>query len=138
VRGAIDLVQLIQSDPSKTENYTFEDLLDAAIVALRLKIWPAPTTDKTEEEIICVASYEKKVVEYFNKNKIDFNWQVQTFLMPNGKTYRPDCYLPDNNKWIEIKGYFRKDAREKWEWFTENYPNSELWDEEVLKKMNII
>ena len=52
VRGAIDLVQLIQSDPSKTDNYTFEDLLDAAIVALRLKIWPAPTTDKTEEEII--------------------------------------------------------------------------------------
>jgi len=52
VRGAIDLVQLIQHDPSKTDNYTFEDLLDAAIVALRLKIWPAPTTDKTEEEII--------------------------------------------------------------------------------------
>ncbi len=52
VRGAIDLVQLIQSDPSKTDNYTFEDLLDASIVALRLKIWPAPTTDKTEEEII--------------------------------------------------------------------------------------
>ncbi|KKL20247.1 hypothetical protein LCGC14_2457360, partial [marine sediment metagenome] len=26
---------------------------------------------KTNEEIICVASYEKKVVEYFNKNKIN-------------------------------------------------------------------
>ncbi|MHA2060799.1 MAG: AAA family ATPase [Candidatus Sifarchaeia archaeon] len=52
VRGAIDLVQLIQNDPSKAENYTFEDLLDAAIVSLRLKIWPSPTTDKTEEEII--------------------------------------------------------------------------------------
>jgi hypothetical protein len=52
VRGAIDLVQLIQNDPSKADNYTFEDLLDAAIVSLRLKIWPSPTTDKTEEEII--------------------------------------------------------------------------------------
>ena len=50
VRGAIDLVQLILHGPK--DNYTFEDLLDAAIVALRLKIWPAPTTDKTEEEII--------------------------------------------------------------------------------------
>ncbi|KKK48559.1 hypothetical protein LCGC14_3143890, partial [marine sediment metagenome] len=56
----------------------------------------------SHEEIVCVASYEKKTVEYFNKNKIDYNWQVQTFLMPNGKTFRPDCYLPDENKWIEI------------------------------------
>ena len=92
----------------------------------------------SHEEIVCVASYEKKTVEYFNKNKIDYNWQVQTFLMPNGKTFRPDCYLPDENKWIEIKGYFREDAQEKWEWFHKEYPNSELWDKKKLKEMKIL
>jgi len=30
-------------------------------------------------------SHEKHVVEYFNINKIDYNWQVQTFILPDGK-----------------------------------------------------
>jgi len=92
----------------------------------------------SNEEIICIASYEKKVVEHFNINHIDYNWQSQTFLMPNGKTYRPDCYLPDEDKWIEIKGYFRDDAKEKWNWFHKEYPNSELWDENKLKELKIL
>ena len=93
---------------------------------------------KTGEEIVCVASYEKKAVEYFNKNKINFRWQPRSFLMPNGKTYRPDLYLFAAKKWIEIKGYFREDAKEKWEWFHKEKPNSELWDKDKLKSMGII
>ncbi|WP_287588760.1 AAA family ATPase [Candidatus Borrarchaeum sp.] len=50
IRGAIDFIQLIMNGAK--DNYTFEDLLDAAIVSLRLKIWPAPTSNKSEEEII--------------------------------------------------------------------------------------
>jgi len=79
-----------------------------------------------------------KKFNYLNKNKIDFNWQPQVFLMPNDKTYTPDFYLPDQNLWIEIKGYFRKDALEKWEWFHKNYFNSELWNKEKLVKMKIL
>jgi len=98
---------------------------------------------KTGAEVVCVASYEKGVVEYFNKNKIDYNWQPKTFKMPpdkNGKikTYRPDCYLPDEDKWIEIKGYFRKDAEEKWNWFHKEHQNSELWNKQRLKEMRLI
>ena len=92
----------------------------------------------SREDVICSAGYEIATVEYFNKNKIDYNWQVQTFLMPDGRTFRPDCYLPDEDKWIEIKGYFRNDAQEKWEWFHKKYPNSELWDKDKLKEMNIL
>jgi len=93
---------------------------------------------KTGEELICVASYEKAVVEYFNKNKINFRWQPKTFKMPSGKTYRPDCYLFSARKWIEIKGYFRKDAEEKWNWFQTIKPNSELWNKQKLKEMGIL
>jgi len=92
----------------------------------------------SNEDIMCQGSYEKKTVEYFNANKIDYNWQVQIFLMPNGRTYRPDCYLPDEDKWVEIKGYFRKDAEEKWNWFHKEYPNSELWNEKILKQKGIL
>ena len=58
--------------------------------------------------------------------------------MPDGRTYRPDLYLPAEDKWIEIKGYFRADAEEKWNWFHKEYPNSELWNDEKLRKMKII
>lgn len=92
----------------------------------------------SNEDIVCQASYEKATVVYFNKNKIDYLWQVQTFLMPDGRTYRPDCYLPDSNLWVEIKGYFRKDAEEKWNWFKKEYPNSELWNQSVLKAKGIL
>jgi len=90
------------------------------------------------EDIDCTASYEKRTAEYFNNNQIDFNWKVQTFLMPDGRTFTPDCYLPNEDLWIEIKGYFREDAKEKWAWFQKNYPNSELWDKQKLKEMGII
>lgn len=98
---------------------------------------------KTNEEIICVASYEKRVIENLNKNHIDFKWHPEIFKMPpdeNGKikTYRPDLYLILDNKWIEIKGYFWDDAKEKWDWFHKEYPNSELWNEDKLKEMNIL
>lgn len=92
----------------------------------------------SNEEIVCTASYERKIVEYFNANNIDYNWQVQVFLMPDGRTYRPDFYLPDEDLWVEIKGYFRKDAQEKWEWFHSQYPNSELWDKTRLKEIGVI
>ena len=97
----------------------------------------------TGGEIVCVGSYEVKVVEYLNANRIEYLWQPQTFKMPsndNGraKTYRPDLYLADQDTWVEIKGYFRKDAQEKWEWFHSNYTNSELWDKSKLKELGIL
>ena len=92
----------------------------------------------SNENIVCVASYEKMVISYLNKNYIDYNWQPQVFTMLDGRTYRPDLYLPDEDKWIEIKGYFRDDAEEKWEWFHKEYPNSELWDKKKLKEAGIL
>lgn len=99
---------------------------------------------KTGDEVVCVASYEKKVVEYLNKNKIDYKWQHKVFKMTisSGKqtTYRPDLYIVGKKKpWIEIKGYFRDDAKEKWDIFYNNIkPNSELWDKNKLEEMGIL
>lgn len=98
----------------------------------KLKHW------NSNEELICVGSYEKSVVEYLNKNKINFRWQHKTFTMPNGKTYRPDLYLFGRRIWIEIKGYFRDDAKKKWDWFHKKHKNSELWNYNKLKEIGII
>ena len=93
---------------------------------------------KTGEELACTASYEKAVVEHLNINKIDFHWQPRSFKMSDGRKYYPDLYLFSNKKWIEIKGYFRKDAEEKWKWFQNIKPNSELWDKTKLEEMGIL
>jgi hypothetical protein len=90
---------------------------------------------KTGEELTCMASFEAFVVDYFNINKIEFEWQSRVFEMPDGRTYRPDLYLIKENTWIEIKGWMRKDAQEKWDWFRKEYPNSDLWNERKLKSM---
>ena len=93
---------------------------------------------KTNEELICKGSYEAKVVDYLNKNQINFLWQPKTFIMPNDKTYLPDLYLISENKWVEIKGWMRKDAQEKWDWFKTINPTAELWNKEKLKEMRIL
>jgi hypothetical protein len=81
---------------------------------------------KTGEEIVCQGSWEKVVVEYLNQNQIDFQWQIP-FTTNKDKTYFVDLFLPKYDIYVEIKGYFRKDAEEKWNWFHGEYSNSELW-----------
>lgn len=94
---------------------------------------------KTKEELVCVASYEAKVVNYLNKLKINYEWHPKTFSLSTGRKYTPDLYLVDQDLWIEIKGYFLDLSFEKWtEFHTKIQTNSELWDTQKLKQMNIL
>jgi hypothetical protein len=93
---------------------------------------------KTNEELVCQGSWEAKTVDHLNTNKIEYDWQPKIFTMPNGKTYRPDLLLTDKNVWVEIKGWMRKDAQEKWDWFKSEYSNADLWNKEKLKSMGIL
>jgi len=58
--------------------------------------------------------------------------------MSTGNKYYVDLYLPEKNIFIEIKGYMREKNKVKWEWFHQEYPNSELWNQEKLKEMGVI
>jgi len=135
-----DIVNKVKN--TNIEKYGFEFAAQNSEIALKSARSSNHITDiphwKTGELIPCHASYEVKTVQYFNKNQIDFKAQSRVFKMPNGKTYRPDFYLLQENKWIEVKGYMRKDAQEKWDWFHETYPNSELWDKTKLKSLGIL
>jgi len=90
------------------------------------------------EDIVCQGSCEYSTVIFLNSKYIDYLWQVQTFVMPDGRVYTPDFYLPDSNIWVEVKGYFFDDALEKCDWFQTIKPNSELWNKEKLKEMGVI
>ena len=110
---------------------------------------------KTNEEIVCSASYEPAAVNYLNNNKIEYLWQPKSFKIPSDilktekemkqSTYSPDIYLINENKWIEIKGAWRGRlingtpiSKIKWLWFHKEYPNSELWNYDYLKNKGIL
>lgn len=55
-------------------------------------------------------------------------------------TYTPDFYLKDIKKYIEVKGYWRDDAKDKFQAFCEQYPNLiiEVWNEQVLRQKGVL
>lgn len=90
---------------------------------------------KTSEELVCVGSYEKIVVDYLNEKKINFDWQPAVFQLANDLTFRPDMYLPDYNMWVEIKGFSREDFKIKWQEFIKIQPNSVIWSAKEIKQI---
>ncbi|GJQ43998.1 MAG: hypothetical protein JETCAE03_34960 [Ignavibacteriaceae bacterium] len=84
-------------------------------------------------------SWELKVAQYLDENKINWKRNKQRFDYINLKnkksTYCPDFYLKDEDKFIEVKGY-KTDLDEcKWSQFPEKL---EIWDKKRLKELNIL
>jgi len=61
-------------------------------------------------------------------------YEPMVFTLLNGSTYRPDFYLPEENKFVEVKGYWIGKAKEKYTEFSKSH-NTVLIDE---KKYNIL
>lgn len=94
---------------------------------------------KTGDIVITKGSWERKVVEYLNHHQIDFQWQIPFFLS-DGRTYIIDLLLYNDNKYVEIKGWWRDDAKSKWDLFCIDNPLliKEIWDKKILQNMSIL
>lgn len=89
------------------------------------------------------SSWELKFAEYLDKNKIKWLYEPKQFpITYNNKegTYSPDFYLIEENRYIEIKGWWRDDAKLKFNTFISQYPliKIDLYQKQELKKLNII
>lgn len=71
------------------------------------------------------SSYEIAFAKWLNKNNIEYQYEPKTFDLYNS-TYTPDFYLPEKNLWIEIKGFWWKDAKEKFKLFNKLYPKRKI------------
>jgi len=106
-----------------------------------------PKVIKYEKDGIVIwfkSSWELKVANYLSNNNIEWEYESKIFeMILNDKetTYIPDFFIPETNTIIEVKGYWRDDAKEKYELFTKQQSknfNIELWNKEKLKLLNLI
>ena len=108
------------SHPSQNKEQ-YDKMVKSRWDTITLKHW------KTQKDVICRASYEYAIVRYLNENKIDYDWQIRIDLVDE-IVYYVDMYLKDDNKYVEIKGYFFNEKnKNKWEEFHSNNKNSEIW-----------
>ncbi len=73
------------------------------------------------------SSYEFRIASILEELRL--TWQYEPFAFPLESlhtSYRPDIYLPDNNIWIEIKGYLSWSSKQKLIEFNNIYPNEKL------------
>ena len=70
----------------------------------------------------------------YMKNHIKWQYEPKTFDL--GKTtYTPDFYVPIYDAYIEIKGWWRTDAKIKFDLFKQIYPDIEIV---VLSKKELV
>lgn len=79
------------------------------------------------------STYELAYAKYLDSKNILWYYEIETFDLGD-MTYTPDFFLPRYDKFIEIKGYMRKEAKEKIDKFLEQYP----WDLNILFKEDLI
>lgn len=76
------------------------------------------------------SSWEIKVAEYLDGQGIDWEYEHKAYPITytyEGEfkegTYRPDFYFVKNGSYWEVKGYWRDDAKAKYEAFVQQYPD---------------
>lgn len=93
---------------------------------------------KTSEAVPCYGTWEYKVAEYFNNNKIDYEKEKKVFKLQDlNQTYTPDFYLPDQDLFIEVKGRVYDVWQKKWNSFQKLGLKAEIWDKKILKEKGI-
>ncbi len=85
------------------------------------------------------SSWEVAFAKWCDKRHIEWLYESKTFDLGN-TTYTPDFYLSNSDKFVEIKGYWRPDAIEKFQLFKKIYSNIKIrvLDVKKLKQLKIL
>ena len=89
---------------------------------------------------ICMrSSWEVKFAYFLDCSNIKWKYEPKRFYM-NNYTYLPDFYLPEFNCYIEIKGWFPKKSKKRFDTFKRKYPklNIKLLMYKKLKELGIL
>ena len=89
------------------------------------------------------SKWEVGAAKYFDSIGIDWKYNERGYELSDGRFYYPDFFIYENGffkQLIEVKGYFRKENRKKFELFLLDYPEIpiELWQRDELFQKGII
>jgi len=87
------------------------------------------------------SSYELACMKYFDNNNIKWIYegkQNSFFIKSEQKWYLNDFYLPEQNKYIQVKGWIKPE--DKFFAFQKEYSNLqiEMWNNKILKEKGIL
>jgi len=68
------------------------------------------------------SSWETKYAKYLDSKGIKWLYESKTFKV-GSSNYTPDFYLPKTNEYIEIKGWYTTESKNKIKTFVEKYPH---------------
>ncbi len=85
------------------------------------------------------SNYELFYAKYLDKQGIKWFYEPKTFDLGN-TTYTPDFYLPESDTYVEIKGWFRNDAKKKFKLFKKLYSKIKILivDKNKLKSLKLL
>lgn len=85
------------------------------------------------------SSYEIAYAKWLDRNNIGWIYEPKVFDLGD-TTYTPDFYLPGTYTYVEIKGFWRDDAKKKFKLFKKLYKkiNLQILDCKLLKSMEVL
>jgi hypothetical protein len=83
------------------------------------------------------SSWEAKYAKYLDNQKTKWLYESKTFDLGNF-TYTPDFYLPESDIYIEIKGYLRKNSKNKIKLFNKQFRNLKVLYKQDLVFMGVL
>jgi len=69
------------------------------------------------------SNWEIIIAKNLDKNNIKWQYEPKIFNLGDGDAYAPDFYLPELDKWLEIKGFMYDHSRKKIQKFIQQQPN---------------
>lgn len=102
---------------------------------------------ETNEWVYLRSSYELGTALFLEVNNIEWQYEPKPFtltILQNGKSkqtsYKPDFYLPEYDTYIEVKGYWYRQSKIKFEAFLNQYPEIDIqvWDKSIMRLLGVI
>lgn len=81
------------------------------------------------KDLYVKSTWEAAYAQYLDDNNIEWKYEYKCFDMDN-TTYTPDFYISGEDRYVEVKGWWRNGGKEKYEKFCKMYPQIKV---EVLR-----
>ena len=84
------------------------------------------------------SGYEERTILLLDLLGKKWDYEPRSFYLTDlHKSYIPDFFVEEDNLWIEVKGYWYKDAKEKWDAWRREYPELKIMliDKKTLQEL---